>query len=71
MKNHNKMKPHVNNITGHYRNTGNGWYNIKDNSADCHTKTYCQMTPLTGCSGGGWTLVMKIDGNKVCKIKGT
>ena len=25
------------------------------------------MTSLTGCTGGGWTLVMKTDGNKVCK----
>ena len=28
------------------------------------------MTSLTGCSGGGWTLVMKIDGRKVCKRTG-
>ena len=27
------------------------------------------MTSLTGCSGGGWTLVMKIDGRKVRKRK--
>ena len=27
--------------------------------------TFCQMTALTGCGGGGWTLVMKIDGSKV------
>ncbi|PFX25828.1 uncharacterized skeletal organic matrix protein 5-like [Stylophora pistillata] len=25
---------------------------------------YCQMTPLEGCGGGGWTMVMKIDGAK-------
>ncbi|XP_046852087.1 uncharacterized protein LOC124445407 [Xenia sp. Carnegie-2017] len=25
---------------------------------------YCHMTSLPGCSGGGWTLVMKIDGRK-------
>ena len=23
------------------------------------------MTEIHGCGGGGWTLVMKIDGNKV------
>ena len=27
------------------------------------------MTSLTGCSGMGWTLVMKIDGRKVFKGK--
>ncbi|XP_048582628.1 uncharacterized protein LOC116620741 [Nematostella vectensis] len=25
---------------------------------------YCQMTDLLNCGGGGWTLVMKIDGSK-------
>ncbi|CAB4044410.1 Hypothetical predicted protein [Paramuricea clavata] len=24
---------------------------------------YCQMTSVSGCKGGGWTLVMKIDGS--------
>ena len=26
---------------------------------------YCHMTGIDGCGDGGWTLVMKIDGNKV------
>ena len=26
---------------------------------------YCHMTTLDGCGGGGWTLVMKMDGSKV------
>ena len=26
---------------------------------------YCHMTALNGCGGGGWTLVMKMDGLKV------
>ncbi len=26
------------------------------------------MAPLPGCSGGGWTMVMKINGNKVRHI---
>ena len=26
---------------------------------------YCHMTSIRGCGGGGWTLVMKIDGHKV------
>ena len=27
--------------------------------------TYCHMENIKGCGGGGWTLVMKIDGAKV------
>ena len=27
--------------------------------------TYCHMEQIRGCGGGGWTLVMKIDGAKV------
>ena len=26
---------------------------------------YCHMTGIDGCGDGGWTLVMKINGNKV------
>ena len=26
---------------------------------------YCHMTSIGACGGGGWTLVMKIDGHKV------
>ena len=33
-------------------------------------KIYCHMTnDLAGCKGGGWTLVMKIDGDKVKQRK--
>ena len=57
----------VNNDTRFFcRNATNGFYHIND-SSNRYTKTYCQMTSLTGCSGGGWTLVMKTDGRKVCK----
>ncbi|CAB4026878.1 Hypothetical predicted protein, partial [Paramuricea clavata] len=28
------------------------------------SKTYCQMTSLAGCAGGGWTMVMKVDGSQ-------
>ncbi|XP_031554681.1 uncharacterized protein LOC116291635 [Actinia tenebrosa] len=28
------------------------------------TFTYCHMTEIPGCGGGGWTLVIKMDGNK-------
>ncbi len=27
--------------------------------------TYCHMEDIPECGGGGWTLVMKIDGKKV------
>ena len=32
---------------------------------------YCHMTKhmLDACGGGGWTLVMKIDGSKVLKVR--
>ena len=32
---------------------------------------YCHMTThgLDACGGGGWTLVMKINGSKVLKVK--
>ena len=28
-------------------------------------QVYCHMTDIPGCNGGGWTLVMKLDGSKV------
>ena len=28
-------------------------------------QVYCHMTDIPGCGGGGWTLVMKINGSKV------
>lgn len=43
----------------------NGVYNIQTEYGTGKTKTYCQMTSLKGCAGGGWTMVMKINGNKV------
>lgn len=45
-----------------------GAYNIYNSEDASVTKTYCQMTSLEGCAGGGWTMVMKIDGNKVFVI---
>ena len=48
-----------------FRDAPDGVYNILENGKISATKTYCQMTSLPGCVGGGWTLVMKIDGNKV------
>ncbi|KAL9953719.1 hypothetical protein ACROYT_G041178 [Oculina patagonica] len=49
----------------HERNMteGNKVYQLKVGSAAVHV--YCHVTDdLGSCGGGGWTLVMKIDGNK-------
>ena len=29
---------------------------------------FCKLTTLSGCRSGGWTLIMKTDGNTVCII---
>ncbi|XP_028417794.1 uncharacterized protein LOC114542445 isoform X1 [Dendronephthya gigantea] len=42
----------------------NGVYKIKNNVSLEEYDVYCHMNPISGCGGGGWTLVMKIDGNK-------
>ena len=45
-----------------------GVYKIKSPSTfNGYSNVYCHMTSLPGCSGGGWTLVMKINGKKVCE----
>ena len=42
----------------------NKTYELKTDSGE--NLVYCHMTSDVGeCGGGGWTLVMKIDGNKV------
>ncbi|XP_046863631.1 uncharacterized protein LOC124457416 isoform X2 [Xenia sp. Carnegie-2017] len=40
-----------------------GTYLIKTNTSECYSKVFCQRK-ISGCSGEGWTLVMKIDGKK-------
>ena len=47
-----------------YRNEGSGAYQISIGKNQ-HINVYCQMTSIAGCHGGGWTLVMKIDGRSV------
>ena len=47
-----------------YSNKGSGVYQISIGNSQ-HTNVYCQMTSVSGCHGGGWTLVMKIDGSLV------
>ena len=45
----------------------NGVYKIKTSTTSGFNDVYCQMTSLPGCfGGGGWTMVMKINGTKVC-----
>jgi hypothetical protein len=41
-----------------------GVYKIKTDTTSNHTSVYCQITSLVGCAGGGWTMVMKINGSK-------
>ena len=49
----------------YFSDAQDGVYKIETNTAINLTKVYCQMTSLHGCSGGGWTMVMKINGTKV------
>ncbi|CAB3993550.1 Hypothetical predicted protein, partial [Paramuricea clavata] len=44
------------------RNNGNGVYKIIVGNNQ-EIDVYCQMTSVSGCKGGGWTLAMKIDGS--------
>ena len=46
------------------RDVPNGSYSILHQHGTRTTSMYCQMTSLKGCAGGGWTMVMKIDGSK-------
>jgi hypothetical protein len=50
-----------------FRNSTNGVYNLKSISTGEYYDVYCHMTDIGTCGGGGWTLVMKLDGNKVKK----
>ena len=51
-----------------FRSLGNGIYQLRNYDLLEEYQVYCHMTEISGCGSGGWTLVMKIDGNKV-KIK--
>ncbi|XP_028419280.1 uncharacterized protein LOC114545131 [Dendronephthya gigantea] len=44
-------------------NPGSGVYQISVGQNQV-MKVYCQMSSVSNCSGGGWTMVMKIDGNQ-------
>ncbi|CAB4019859.1 Hypothetical predicted protein [Paramuricea clavata] len=44
------------------RNNGDGVYQISVGN-NTVIDVYCQMTNVSGCKGGGWTLAMKINGS--------
>ena len=48
----------------HFSESRSGAYYLKTEKGGV-AHTYCHMDVIPGCGGGGWTLVMKIDGNKV------
>ena len=43
----------------------NGVYKLQNNITQEKFQIYCHMTEIPGCGPGGWTLVVKVDGNKV------
>ena len=48
-----------------FRGSADGAYTIFGGTAN-EARVFCDMTGAsTGCNGGGWTLVMRIDGHKV------
>ena len=50
----------------HCSSAANGVYYLKSNESSEIYPVYCHMSSLsTQCRGGGWTLVMKLDQNKV------
>ena len=52
-----------------FRSLSNGIYKLKNNNSLEQYKVYCHMANITGCGKGGWTLVMKVDGNKVNNLR--
>lgn len=49
-----------------FSSTPNGVYYLKSNENSEIYPVYCYMSSLSAkCGGGGWTLVMKVDPDKV------
>ena len=48
-----------------FRSLDSGVYNLRNNDSLEKYHVYCHMTEISACGSGGWTLVMKIDGNEV------
>ena len=51
-----------------YSNFNNGIYYLRANDSSQKYPVYCHMTAIPGCGKGGWTLVMKTNGSKVCHV---
>ena len=52
-----------------FRGSADDAYTIFGGTAN-EARVFCDMTGAsTGCNGGGWTLVMRIDGHKVLSSK--
>ena len=47
------------------RSLSNGSYTLSINNSPNKYHVYCHMGEIRSCGPGGWTLVMKLDGNKV------
>ena len=48
-----------------FRSLSNGVYQLRNIDLLEEYQVYCHMTEISDCGSGGWTLVMKIDRNKV------
>ena len=51
----------------HRESKSDAYYLKTDGEGVAHT--YCHMEDIVECGGGGWTLVMKIDGEKVLMLQ--
>ena len=49
-----------------FSNRPNGNYHLQANASSQNYSVYCHMTEIPGCGGRGWTLIIKINGDKVC-----
>ena len=47
-----------------FSNSSSGVYQITVGQNQV-MNVYCQMSSVSNCSGGGWTMVIKIDGSQV------
>jgi hypothetical protein len=51
--------------TKRFRSLTSGKYRLQNKDSHAKYKVYCHMAEISGCGNGGWTLVMKVDGNEV------
>ena len=49
-----------------FSSLSSGVYHLKNGLEEYDV--YCHMTEIPGCGKGGWTLVIKMDGEKVLNI---